>query len=78
MIAGDILLALKEGEVLELGALMPGLTKEKVTWTLLESAELEKGRRLTFHLHWLGIFLKPMVLMIAPDGKITSKESKNG
>lgn len=79
MSIADTLRALSEGDVMELGALFPGMAKgEKITWSVLESAETSQGLRLTFHLHWLGALVRPLVLTVAKDGTVREQEKANG
>ena len=58
----DTLAKLKEGDVIELAHLMPGLSqKEQVVWKVLEVAEVVseplKVYRLTLHAYYFEVFL---------------------
>jgi hypothetical protein len=62
------LAAMKEGEMFELGSLMPNLDggQEKVVWQCLENMWMlkEQRRRLTLHAYYYDTFLMPAVVHI--------------
>lgn len=68
---GEKLAELKEGDLFELGDLMPGLNSgQKVVWACLENvAHNEVGtRRVTLHAYWHDVFLMAATVIVGIGG----------
>lgn len=66
----ELLSALSEGDVFEVGKLFTFAPKEKLVWKCEEALPLDTGDyRYTFHVYYFGVMLKSVTALVQPDAK---------
>lgn len=66
-----LLATVKAEELFSEGQLFSRMDKgEPIFWRVLEATDTDKGRRVTFHLYHRDVFLRVLIGLLTPEGKV--------
>lgn len=71
--AVQLVASVNEEDLFEHGQVFSKMDPEPIFWKVLEVAETDAGRRVTFHLYFRDVYLKSLVGLITPDNKVEWK-----